>query len=290
MTPLVHVISMDVGGTSVKSGVVHIGTDIVEQRMQTPMESKGTADSILSTLAGIVNLHSHSTKNGDLAGVALAFPGPFDYEAGISRIRGLEKFDSLFEINVGVELRKRIDIGSRPIRFRNDAEAAIVGECLFGIGQGYARVIGVTLGTGFGSAFMLDGIPQRSGDGVPPNGWLHPFPVGDVRADDFFSIRGLQRLLHEAGCPLTDPPMATESARAGNENVKAVFSAYGERLGAFLSAFIEGYGADAVIVLGGIAAAWDLFGPSLRTVITVPILPGSRGMDAAILGAAQLLT
>jgi spore maturation protein SpmB len=47
--------------------------------------------------------------------------------------------------------------------------------------------------------------------------------------------------------------------------------------------------AEAVLVLGRIAGAMDLFGPFLRQVLSVPALPGERGPEAALLGAADLL-
>jgi len=137
---------------------------------------------------------------------------------------------------------------------------------------------------------MLRGVPQASGEGVPPNGWLYPYPVQDVRADDYFSVRGLEQRLKDAeGLPV-DPKAAAEVARRGDDVGGKVFSAYGTALGSFLSPFIADFRAAAVIVLGGIAEAFDLFGPSLREVVSIPVSPGNRGPDAAMLGAVQLLT
>lgn len=285
-----YAIALDVGGTSIKSGVVAVNTAAVEQHTMTPIDSKGPAESILSTIAGVVRRHVQEPETPLLLGIALAFPGPFDYDAGVCRINGVEKYESLFNINVGDELRDRIGIEACPIRFRNDAEAAIVGECLYGAGQGYTRVIGVTLGTGFGSAFMLRGVPQASGEGVPPNGWLYPYPVHYVRADDYFSVRGLEQRLKDAGGLPVDPRTAAEVARRGDDVGSEVFSAYGTALGSFLSPFIADFRAEVVIVLGGVAEAFDLFGPSLHEAVSIPVLPGNRGPDAAMLGAVQLLT
>jgi hypothetical protein len=49
------------------------------------------------------------------------------------------------------------------------------------------------------------------------------------------------------------------------------------------------FAAEAVLVLGRIAGAMDLFGPSLRQALSLPALPGERGPEAALLGAADLL-
>ncbi|MBA2469661.1 MAG: ROK family protein [Chloroflexia bacterium] len=282
-------IALDVGGTSVKSGVVTMDSAVVEQRAQTAIDSGGSAESILATFAGIVQRHERRLPETSPKGLALAFPGPFDYDAGVCRIRGVEKYESLFGVNVADELRRRLGWGERPIRFRNDAEAAIAGECLYGAGHGYDRVIGVTLGTGFGSAFMVNGAAQTSGHGVPPNGWLYPYPAGDARADDRFSVRGLERQLREAGGLPVDPEAAAEAAHGGASAGHDAFVAYGAALGSFLAPFAVDFGADAVVVLGGIAGAFDLFGPSLRAALPTPALPGTMGPDAALLGAARSL-
>lgn len=284
-------IALDVGGTSIKSGVVVLATAKVEGRIQSPIDSGGNAESILDTLAGIVARHVRERSRSAPGGLALAFPGPFDYDTGVSRIEGVAKYESLYGVNVGNELRRRLDWGDRPIRFRNDAEAAIVGECLDGAGHGYDRVIGVTLGTGFGSAFVVNGAAQTSGKGVPANGWLFPFPADDIRADDYFSVRGLDSQLQVAGDLPSDPELAAEAIRrdAGAGAGGEVFVTYGAALGRFLAPFVTDFGAEAVIVLGGIAGAFDLFGPSLRAELPVPALPGTMGADAALLGAALLL-
>jgi len=282
-------IALDVGGTSIKSGVVALTTAVVESQTQTPIDSGASAESILATFAGIVDRHARERSGSAPDGIALAFPGPFEYDTGVCRIEGVAKYESLYGINVGDELRRRLDWGDRPIRFRNDAEAAILGECLDGAGDGYGRVIGITLGTGFGSAFVVDGVVQTSGPGVPASGWLYPFPAGGVRADDYFSLRGLVGQLRAAGDVPIDPETAAEATRRDAGAGGEVFVIYGAALGRFLAPFVAGFGAEAVIVLGGIAGAFDLFGPSLRAELSIPALPGSLGADAALLGAARLL-
>lgn len=283
-------VALDVGGTSVKSGLVRLNSSFVDQRIQTPIDSSGTAESILSALTNIIRMHLEQIGSSPFVGIGVAFPGPFDYQAGICLISGVEKYESLFEVNIGHELRDRLGLGSCPIQFRNDAEAAILGECLYGAGVGYTRVIGVTMGTGFGSAFMIAGRPQTSGEGVPEEGWLYPYPVHNVRADDYFSIRGLQQQLRDAAVATEDPKLAAQAARHGDVVARRVFSAFGETLGGFLAPFVTAFSADAVIVLGGLAGAFDLFGPSCQDILPIPLVSGVKGTDAAMLGAVQFMT
>jgi glucokinase len=278
-----YVIALDVGGSSVKSGLVDESGHVADTRA-TPIESGGDAETILATIASIIQ--AHRKYEGDCIGVAFGFPGPFDYAAGISHITGVAKYEAIYGMNLRAELENRLP--GLPVRFRNDAEAAIVGEARHGAGKPYRRVIGVTLGTGFGSAFLVDGVPVTSGEGVPPNGWLYPFPVRGDMADDWFSTRGLLRILREAGVNADDIASAAEAARNGDPRIQDVFAYFGNEVGTFLRPFMQNFHADALLALGGIARAFDLFGEHLQRQLPAPALTGQLGGDAALLGAANL--
>lgn len=289
LAPGTRVIALDVGGTSVKSALVAPGGHVIGKPYITPIDSAGDADSIVNTFAQIVRAHIRESHSSHLLGVALGFPGPFDYQAGICLIEGVEKYGGIYGFNMRDALRARLDLGDLPILFRNDAEAAVVGEARYGIGGDYRRLIGVTLGTGCGSAFLMDGVPVTSGPGVPPNGWLYPVLFRGLRADDIFSRRGLEARLRAASDTERNVKDAAEAARAGDANARQVFEAFGADLGVFLNPFAGAFAAEALLVLGQIAGAMDLFGPSLSRALSVPALPGERGPDAALLGAADLL-
>jgi glucokinase len=305
----VGIIALDVGGTSVKSAVVSLVGTIDGEVAVTPIDSAADAGSILQTLTDVIRHHvaqhdaqamrseaSEAQPRSPLAGVAFGFPGPFDYQHGISYIRGVAKYESLYGVNMRTALRERLQSGDLPILFRNDAEAAVVGESRYGAGRPYRRLIGVTLGTGIGSAFVVDGVPVVGCPGVPPNGWLYNvrFDAGARRAqaDDVFSARGLLARLHAAGAATIDIPAAAAAARHGRPEGSALrraFQSFGSDLGVFLEPFAHKFAAEAVLVLGGLADTFDLFGPALLQRLPVPALTGQLGPRAALLGAASLL-
>jgi glucokinase len=287
--PNARVIALDVGGTSVKSALVAPVGHVIGRPSIIPIDSSGAADSILSTFAQIISTHLGQAQTSNVIGVALGFPGPFDYAAGICLIKGVEKYGAIYGVNMRDALRARLDLGDLPILFRNDAEAAVVGEARYGAGRDYRRLIGVTLGTGCGSAFLVDGVPMTSGPGVPPNGWLYPVLFRGLRADDVFSRRGLEARLRSARVAAVDVTKAAAAARAKDPAACQVFEAFGADLGTFLNSFAAAFAAEAVLVLGRIAGAIDLFGSPLAQALSVPALPGERGADAALLGAAELL-
>ena len=289
LSPSARVIALDVGGTSVKSALVAPGGQVIGKPAITPINSSGEAESILGTFGQIISTHLGQIQTSNFIGVALGFPGPFDYKAGICLIEGVEKYGAIYGVNMRDALGARLDLGDLPILFRNDAEAAVVGEARYGVGRDCRRLIGVTLGTGCGSAFLVDGVPVISGPSVPPNGWLYPVLFRGLRADDVFSRRGLESRLRSAGVAAADVTKAADAARAGDVSARQVFEAFGADLGTFLNSFAVIFAAEAVLVLGRIACAIDLFVQPLRQALSVPALPGERGPDAALLGAADLL-
>jgi len=289
LSPSTRVIALDVGGTSIKSALVVPGGHVSGESSFTPIDSSRDADLILNTFAQIVNTYLDQNSTSVLLGVTFGFPGPFDYAAGICLIEGVEKYGAIYGLNIRAVLQARLNRKDLPILFRNDAEAAVVGEARYGAGRDYRRLLGVTLGTGCGSAYLMDGQPVTSGPGVAPNGWLYPVLFRGLRADDIFSSRGLESRLQAAGVMEGSVKETAEAARAGNVDARQVFEAFGADLGSFLNSPALAFGAEAVLVLGQISGAMDLFGPSMRQALSVPALPGERGPDAALLGAADLI-
>lgn len=278
------IIALDVGGSSIKSGVVDMTSLDVSDFDITPIDSHGTAEEIIGTLANVVQQHLNNAPSAQ--GIGLGFPGPADYENGIAYIAGVEKYEAIYGMNVHDALKAKLST-QLPIRFRNDAEAAIVGEGVYGVGKGYSRLIGLTLGTGCGSAFLVDGIPQLGGKGVPENGWVYQIVYeGDI-ADDIFSTRGLLKRLHDADL---DVETVAEGVMQADENptVRAVLAKFGDDLGKFLEPLAHEFNADVVVLQGGIAQGFDYFGDDVKKHLTTPVFVGKLERDAALFGAGNL--
>src|SRR4026208_1176786 len=95
-----RVIALDVGGTSVKSAWVAPGGRVSGEPAITPIDSSSEAEMILETFAQIISTHLGQAQTSDFLGVALGFPGPFDYAAGICLIEGVEKYGSIYSVNM----------------------------------------------------------------------------------------------------------------------------------------------------------------------------------------------
>ncbi len=281
------VISLDVGGSSVKSAVVHVAdrTDIAVTT--TPIDSRGDKHTILVTLKQIIQRHLLKVRqrNWSCSGIGVGFPGPFDYANGVALIRGVEKYEAIYGLNLQDKLQTELDGEVLPVRFQNDAVCALIAEARYGEGKLHERVLGIVLGTGMGSAFVVRGEQVTTGRGIPSYSYLYAEPFAGAAADDVFSTRGLQARLRRVNEKLSIP-IAAQQARAGDVELLAVFADFGRDLGTFLTPHATKFQADALVLLGGIAHTSDLFTETLRQHLPIPYYKSSLGDKAGVIGAS----
>jgi len=207
---------------------------------------------------------------GKILGIGMAFPGPFDYENGISFIKGLDKFEGIFGLKLREELKKAIarepDIinlfaSDYDIKFANDAEMFALGEYARGWARDSERTICVCIGTGAGSAFLEKGHLVKDGQDVPENGWIYPLPFRDGRVDDYLSSRGLLKLCGKYP-ELTGVLEAGELyqlAEAGSPAALDVFHEFGNILCEIMLILFDRFKPDTMVIGGGIAKSHRYF-------------------------------
>ncbi len=274
--------ALELGGSHVSAAVVDTATASVERVRRLPLDPDGARDALIAT----IGLAAAGTQGVERLGVAA--PGPFDYERGICTIRGVGKLESLY----GVDLRRALaevvaGLDPAAIEFLNDAEAFLLGEAAAGAARGHRRAVGVTLGTGLGSAFLADGAILTSGAGVPPGGDLHEVPFHGGPVEDVVSGRGILAR-HPA---VSDVSALAEAARAGDGRARAAFADTAGALGEHLAPWLEGFGATCLVVGGSISRAWDLLAAPLERSLAgleslERVAAAERLDDAALLGAA----
>ena len=275
------VAALDVGGTSIKSGAVRGHTRAepnVELGPVLPTLAQSDAETIMARLAEMAELALG--LDDDSIGLAIAICGPFDIEAGESRMRGVAKFEDISDIDLRAALRARTTIGDRPIRFTRDAESAGTGEALMGAGRKVDRVLTITLGTGMGACVTDHAWPVEyiDGFGVEHLG-MRPTPW-DGRSDDVLSARGVAARL---GVAMADLHAAVDDPA----NAEVVFD-HGHRVGAFLAPIITEFDVQLLVIGGGLSAAFDRFGPAIQSHLDVPVRPVVLGAAGPLLGAVHL--
>lgn len=276
------IVGVDIGGHHVAAAAVAPGMAVADSYHHVACTPQDDRDTLIAAWAGAIDAVTDHVGPDHVDGIGIAMPGPFHYAAGIGYFAGNAKFTALYGVDVGQALRAALR-HPRPIRFLNDATAFAVGAA-----PAQGNVVGVTLGTGLGSAFLRDGIPAIDGDDVPPHGSLWHLPFREGIADDHVSARWLTARIRQRLDGIDSVVAAAEAARAGNWTAITIFADYGDNLGTILSPWVERFGAVTVMLGGRICGAFDLFGPALRRHLPATrIAVHADTEDAAILGAAR---
>jgi acetyl esterase len=278
--------ALDIGGTHVTAGRVHLGSASIDRasRVRLPLPERGSTAELLTTIVGA----ARSIAGDGLDRLGVAVPGPFDYLAGVSLIS--HKLDGLRGVDLRGELAAALGLDDPlRIRFLNDAESFLLGECWVGAARGHARVVGITLGTGLGAAFVADGRIQRSGPNVPPGGSLYQLSFRGAPVEETISRRGVLALYGEREDG--DVEQIAERAREGDAAAGRAFECLGRALGEFLAPWLARFEPSCLVVGGSIARSFALLEPGLRDALP-PEWPGTLTVakhldDAPLLGAAR---
>lgn len=311
--PAQHVLVYDVGGSHVSAAICAQSTYELRGISHAPLPALEQGHSSFSAASfcrlihtlGLSALKAAGTGLPQIAGAELAIPGPFDYEKGISQMR--HKLQSLYGVDLKSALAARFHWQPAQIRFLNDAAAFLLGEVGAGAAKGYQRAIGLTLGTGIGAAFAINGqiAPSDLGnkEGVPPGGELWNLPYNGATVEDFVSTRFLRQHYQDLTgvetevaaiadvakastiCPedlVCAERSGVESKASGNAagqwpppndpcvahcRARQVFEEFGRHLGLVLNQHAAAFDPGIIVLGGGIARASSLFLPTTRKTL-----------------------
>ena len=189
----------------------------------------------------------------------------------------------------------------------NDANAMAWAEYRFGAGVGVSSLVALTVGTGIGAGLVLDGHLYRGAFGMAGEpGHLRVVPDGLPCGcgnrgcwEQYCSGRALVREAAARGGPWTEGPAVTLAAQSGHREAIAAFVAVGTWLGQGLADVSAVLDPGRFVIGGGVGAAGDLLlEPARRRFADVligrgyrpipDIVPASLGVDAGLIGAADL--
>jgi len=279
-----RVIGIDLGGTKILAGVVDpAGTIERVVERSTPGESQ---EALLDALVETVE----ELQSDAIEAVGFGVPARVDPRTGVA----------LGSVNTTLQsVRMREVLGSRlglPIGVINDGSAAALAEFAFGAGRGTRDLVLLTLGTGVGGGFVLDGELYRGWSevghmvivegGEPCQGAC----TGHGHVESYCSGHAADRLARE-----TLGPGAT--ARDLVDQRHPVIEQVGRHVGAAVSSLVNLFDPDVVVIGGGFGvAAWPLLADPIREVMQREVLPGGvadvrlavaeLGPSAGVIGAA----
>jgi polyphosphate glucokinase len=241
------VLGIDIGGTGVKGAPVDLETGtLVGDRMRIKTPKPATPDAVAEVVEQIADAFESSLGTGTI-GIAI----PAVCQRGVAR--SAANIDPAWvDTDVDDLFTKRL---GRPVHVVNDADAAGVAEARYGVAKDVpGLVILTTLGTGIGSAFLLDGT-------LMPNSELGHLEIDGEDAE------------HRA-------------AQSAKEREGLSYKDWAKRLQRYYS-HVEGlFWPDLFVVGGGISKSSDKFLPLLD--LRTPIVPARLRNSAGIVGAARL--
>lgn len=279
------VLGVDIGGSHITTALVDMekGELLSETEAREPLNSTGSAEEILLTWVTCIR-RSLAGQAGAIP-IGIAVPGPFDYENGISLISQQPKFRSLYGIPLKPLLSVPLGIPEEHIFFMNDACSFLKGEIVGGALRGQDHVMGITLGTGLGSAF------SRDGEVTDADLWQSPFE--DSIAEEFLSTRWFtsryETLSGKKISGVKDIAVLDDEDRLKQQ----VFEEFAGNLSRFILSQQHTHHYNNIVIGGNIAKAAPFFTAGLERRIneqgqTVKYCLAMLGEKAALIGAAGM--
>ncbi len=309
------VIGIDIGGTYTKYGIVdNKGKFYAEGATRT--DSFNSVEDYLEDLGKKIFLAGKEIKEPhEIVGVGIGAPDA-NYHRGTIEYAHNLKWEGI--VPLADLFGKIIDV---PVRVTNDANAAALGEMIYGNAIGMKDFIIITLGTGLGSGIVVNGDLAYGHDGFAGElGHVNAVRGGRECAcgnqgclETYVSAPGIKRTVFELlardpnGSELArysfndlDSEMIFEAAKRNDPIALQAFETTGRILGEKLADAVAHTSPEAIILFGGLAKSGDyLFKPTIehmeRNLMPiyrnkVKVLPsGILDKNVAVLGAAGLI-
>ncbi len=264
-------VTLDVGGSFVKAALLSSEYEVVAGSFSnTPIDTSGPSKQVIDTIIAVIAEKFRIVKAfGEVKAIGLCFPEFSDYSKGT-----IAMMKDKFQQCCGIVLRDEIINGLRlspdfQIVFEEDSLAFMRGALRRGKAEAYDRIIGLTLGTGLGSAFMEKGKIIRNAPGVPPDGELGCLPLKGGIIEDIISIKGILRIYRGISRkPENDVKTIALQAQKGDAAAMRSFDEFGKTMGQILKKYVEDFRAECIILGGQIAKSFELFATPLRSELS----------------------
>lgn len=310
MTPMARelTIGIDVGGTTVKGGIVDIDGSILATVTRESMASKGP-DAVIRQICHTVKELLQHCKREEIIGVGVGAPGTVAADSGV--VKYPPNFADWAEVELGGELVKALQL---PITVENDANVAALAEARFGAGVGDPDFLFVIWGTGVGGGIILNGDIYRGPHGgageighttIDYNG-----PIcgcgnrGCIEAyigQRYLSKRARERILplveawkrQPAAAPpsqviellhgnldgnldMLNPQILSQAAGLGDTTAREILIEAGELLGVAIASVLNVLDLRMAIVGGGISAVEPFVFEAIERSVRGRVLKGSK--------------
>lgn len=275
------VVGVDIGGTNLRIGRIPAGGRGAPAGMRRRRTRARSASDVLDRILTMIHeTVAHAGRDG-VAGIGLGAPGPVDRKSGVV----------LEAPNLGwrdYPLRDLVaEATGLPVAVENDANCFAYGEWWMGAGRDCRRLVGITLGTGVGGGFVIDGEIYRGASGAAGEvGHMsvdfagRPCACGSRGCVEAYAsgpgiaARAVEAINRGADSILAAPPgghlgkvtaeAVCSAAAAGDDLAERIVRDTADVLATAVANVIHLFNPDVVVVGGGVANARDLLIEPLR--------------------------
>jgi glucokinase len=311
------VIGIDIGGTNTKVGLINeLGKSLNELSFKTQEGLNGFEDFIEVLNKNIQGL-IQSREGLKIKGIGIGAPNGNFFKGTIEFAPNL-KWKGILPVTESLRRKTGIDL----IKLTNDANAAAIGEMVFGKANGMKDFVVMTLGTGLGSGIVTggklllghDGFAGEIGHvtvaengrncGCGRNGCLETYvsATGIIRTvGELFASENYISILKDTAFNELTSKQIAEEAKNGDKIALKAFEITGEYLGKALANTIAYLSPEAIILFGGLANAGDLLLNPVKKYMEKNLMAIYKdkvkliisglndGANAAVLGAGALI-
>ncbi len=308
------VVGIDIGGTFTKYGLVDKDGNLYLEN-SIPTDIHDTAEEFVAALkVHLNNQLNDSSEKFDIKGIGIGAPNGNYYTGCIENAANLKWTG---EVRLSEIISNELGF---PAILTNDANAAAIGEMIFGGAKGMKNFLMITLGTGLGSGLVVNGDVVYGHDGFAGElGHVNVVPKGRKCGcgkrgclEAYVSATGLKRTIFDLLATETsescfrgyafndlEPKQVTIAAQTGDPIALKAFQKTGKWLGRSLADTVAHISPEAIFFFGGLAGAgkWILeptkeaMEENLLNIFKgkVKLLPSALdGKNIAVLGAAAL--
>ncbi len=307
-------LGIDIGGTFTKFGFIQRNGEAIFDSSVTTSGHKSIASYQKALANEIKSSFANFQDEYKLVGVGIGAPNGNYYKGTIEFAPNLD----WKEVVPFVEMfKEHFDL---PMALTNDANAAAIGEMIYGSAVGMKDFVIITLGTGLGSGIVVNGEVVYGHDGFAGEvGHVQVYENGRMCGcghrgcfETYASASGLRRTVFELICSETTPSrlrnvnfndmtakMIADAAKEGDEIAIQAFEITAKILGMKLADTVAHTSPEAIFLFGGLTNAGDiLFVPTRKSFEEnllkvyknkIKIIPsGLQETNAAVLGASAL--
>jgi len=292
------IIGVDIGGTKIAVGLVDKDGKVRARAECPTAPERGFVDGLERIVALTRSLLP--SKDSPVQGIGIGCTGPVNPNAGM--IENVDFLPGWENALLAAELERIFDL---PVAMENDADAAALGEWMWGVGRGTRNFLYVTISTGIGVGFIVDGKLYRGVDGAHPEIGHHVIdPSGPACAcgargcwESLASGSAMENWFYEK---TSQKLTAREICGADTPHAKEAIIRAGRYMGLGLANLVTLFAPDAIALGGGLMRSRELFWAQIQDIIQsncgyvphkkVRLLPAKLGGDVGIIGAVCIWT